>query len=76
MAIHYWCRHCGVNVGNIEEKNLDSERLGFHQLDQLERTEMIQYDPNGNMHVNTICEDCHEALDRNPQFHEIQTFIQ
>jgi hypothetical protein len=76
MAIHYRCRHCGVNVGKIEEQNVDSQKLGFHQLDHSERTEMIQYDESGDMHVNTICEDCHEALDRNPQFHENTTFIQ
>ncbi|OIJ14462.1 peptide ABC transporter permease [Anaerobacillus arseniciselenatis] len=76
MAIHYRCRHCGFDVGKIEEHNLNSEQLGFHQLDSNERTEMIEYDDDGHMHVKTICEDCHEALDRNPQFHENQTFIQ
>jgi hypothetical protein len=24
----------------------------------------------------TICEDCQEALDRNPHYHEYHTFIQ
>lgn len=76
MAVHYRCRHCGINVGKIDEQNLDSQKLGFHQLDHSERTEMIQYDESGDMHVNTICEDCQEALDRNPQFHENHTFIQ
>ncbi len=76
MAIHYQCRHCGVDVGKIEESHLNSEKLGFHQLDHSERSEMIQYDEAGDMHVKTICEDCHEALDRNPQFHENPTFIQ
>lgn len=76
MTIHYWCRHCGIDVGKIEHKQVESESLGFHQLDQNERTEMINYDEVGNIHVNTICEDCQEALERNPQFHENQTFIQ
>ena len=76
MAIHYWCRHCGVDVGKLEQQQLESEKLGFHQLNTDERNDMIQYDLNGDMHVNTICEDCHEALMRNPHFHENQTFIQ
>lgn len=76
MAIHYWCRHCGIDLGKLEETNYQSEKLGFDQLNISERTEMINYDETGNMHVKTICEDCHEALDRNPSFHENDTFIQ
>lgn len=76
MAIQYWCRHCGTDVGKINKQNINSEQLGFHQLDHNERTEMIRYDKAGDMHVNTICEDCQEALTRNPQFHEYPTFIQ
>jgi hypothetical protein len=37
---------------------------------------MIHYDEVGDMHVRAICEDCHDALMKNPQFHEYHTFIQ
>ncbi|OIJ17546.1 peptide ABC transporter permease [Anaerobacillus alkalilacustris] len=76
MTIHYQCRHCGISVGKIEQNQIEAQKLGFHQLDQSERTEMIRYDETGDIHVDTICEDCQEALERNPHFHENQTFIQ
>ncbi len=76
MAIHYRCRHCGINLGTLDTQNIDSQKLGFHQLDQAERIEMIQYDESGNINVNAICEDCQEALERNPRFHENNNFIQ
>jgi hypothetical protein len=37
---------------------------------------MIDYLPNGDIYVKTICEDCQEALDRNPDFHQCEKFIQ
>ncbi|MCD8501008.1 MAG: anti-sigma-F factor Fin family protein [Bacillaceae bacterium] len=76
MSIHYRCRHCGTNIGTLEQKSLDSSRLGFDELDTSERKEMIIYDNEGNLQVNAICEDCHEALQRNPDFYENDTFIQ
>ncbi|WP_246946033.1 anti-sigma-F factor Fin [Bacillus pinisoli] len=75
MSIHYKCRHCGVSVGKIDTMSVDSQALGFHQLDDQDRMNMISYQNDGDIHVKTICEDCHEALERNPQFHEAETFI-
>ncbi|MBM6616102.1 anti-sigma-F factor Fin family protein [Bacillus suaedaesalsae] len=76
MSIHYNCRHCGVNIGSIDRMSVHSEELGFHQLSDEERLDMINYQENGEIHVKSICEDCQEALDRNPHYHENQTFIQ
>ncbi|MFS0821037.1 anti-sigma-F factor Fin family protein [Bacillus sp. 1P02SD] len=76
MALHYHCRHCGVKVGSIDSLSLHSESLGFHQLTDQERQEMISYQSNGDIHVKTICEDCQEALQRNPDFHQYESFIQ
>jgi hypothetical protein len=76
MSIHYKCRHCGVAVGTIDSMSVNSQELGFHHLDDQERMDMISYQNNGDIEVKTICEDCQEALDRNPQFHENKTFIQ
>lgn len=76
MSIHYNCRHCGVKIGSIDRMSIHSESLGFHQLNDEERKDMINYQENGDIHVKSICEDCQEALDRNPHFHENQTFIQ
>ncbi|RBW67669.1 anti-sigma-F factor Fin family protein [Bacillus taeanensis] len=76
MAIYYNCRHCGVNVGVLEEKSLHIEQLGFHLLTNEERMEMIETDYQGNTVVKIICEDCQEALERNPVYHQLDRFIQ
>ena len=76
MAIHYHCRHCSYKVGTIENSTVYAETLGFHQLSADERKEMINYQQNGDIHVQTICEDCQETLDRYPEFHEYESFIQ
>lgn len=64
MALHYYCRHCGVKVGSLDESAVQSEALGFHHLTNEERNDMISYRENGDLHVQTICEDCQEALER------------
>lgn len=76
MAIHYHCRHCGVNVGTIDRASVNSESLGFDHLTTDDRKEMITYQSNGDMTIKTICEDCQEALERNPDYHEYEQFIQ
>lgn len=76
MALHYNCRHCGVKVGSIDSLSLHSESLGFHLLTDQERQQMISYNQDGDILVKTICEDCQEALDRNPELHQYETFIQ
>lgn len=75
MPLHYYCRHCGVKIGSIE-KSVFCVDLGFHHLTNEERKEMIEYLPNGDIHVKSICEDCQEALERNPDFHQYENFIQ
>lgn len=76
MALHYTCRHCGHRIGSIDHEMIDISRLGFQLLTNDERQEMITSAENGDMIVKTICEDCQEALDRHPEFHEVDTFIQ
>ncbi|MDX8363138.1 MULTISPECIES: anti-sigma-F factor Fin family protein [Bacillaceae] len=76
MSLHYYCRHCGIKVGSIERVSLYTESLGFQLLSDQERQEMLSYEDNGDIKVLTICEDCQEALNRNPDFHLYETFIQ
>ncbi|WP_071458814.1 anti-sigma-F factor Fin family protein [Bacillus massilinigeriensis] len=70
MAIHYHCRHCGVKIGSLENISYDSGSLGIDKLTDAERQEMVSYEGSGDIHIKSICEDCQEALDRNPDFHE------
>lgn len=76
MALHYFCRHCGVKVGSLDQTSVSSEHLGFQQLTDDERLDMITYESTGDIHVKTICEDCQEALERNPDLHQYERFIQ
>ena len=32
MAIHYYCRHCGVKIGTLDQISIESERLGLHNI--------------------------------------------
>lgn len=76
MAIYYYCRHCGVQVGKIEQSIISTSQLGFDHLTGEERREMIEYDGSGNVYVKVICEDCQEALERNPELHQFGNIIQ
>lgn len=70
MAIKYQCRHCGVQMGTLENMSLDSEKLGIHQLSEEERLDMVSYETSGDIHIKAICEDCHESLSRNPEYYQ------
>ncbi|MFC7787254.1 MULTISPECIES: anti-sigma-F factor Fin family protein [unclassified Rossellomorea] len=76
MAIHYQCRHCGTNVGTLSNVSVHSEQLGIHTLSEEERLHMVQYRDNGDIQVKTICEDCQESLERNPDYHQLDHIIQ
>ncbi|ADC49706.1 MULTISPECIES: anti-sigma-F factor Fin family protein [Alkalihalophilus] len=75
MAIHYYCRHCKTNIGQLES-HTDARSLGFDHLTSNERQDMLSYQTNGDLYVNVVCDDCEEALTRNPDFYELDTFIQ
>ena len=70
MAIHYHCRHCGVKIGTLDYDSIESERLGFHKLNDEERQDMITYNYNGDLQIKSICEDCQESFERNPEYYQ------
>ncbi|WP_203364423.1 anti-sigma-F factor Fin family protein [Bacillus sp. REN10] len=76
MAIHYVCRHCHTLVGSLDQSVVSTKQLGFHTLTDQERADMIQYGQDGTIKIQTICEDCQESLERNPDFHQYDSFIQ
>ncbi|KKB35288.1 anti-sigma-F factor Fin family protein [Bacillus thermotolerans] len=75
MSIKYICRHCKMRVGSVESPAVSAQQLGFHALTEDERAEMVQYDQEGNITIKTICEDCQESLQQNPDFHQYDYFI-
>lgn len=76
MAIIYQCRHCKREIGQLDDRSVEAQQLGFPVLTNEERMDMIAYEHNGDMRVNVICEDCQEALERNPIYHQLDQFIQ
>lgn len=76
MAIRYECRHCGKTIGKLDNFAGNEHDLGFQALTNEERLEMIEYEQNGDIKVKAICENCQEALERNPAFHQLDSFIQ
>ncbi|OEH92634.1 anti-sigma-F factor Fin family protein [Bacillus solimangrovi] len=75
MAVLYFCRHCGYKIGEINEQNVSLERLGFHQLSDSERQEMVTHSENGDIKVKSICEHCEATLNQNPDYHQLKSFI-
>jgi len=75
MAIHYFCRHCGTNMGTIDTQSIHAENLGLNTLTNEERQDMVSYESNGNIHIKSICEDCQDALTRNPELHAYDYLI-
>lgn len=74
MAVHYYCRHCSVHVGTLEQSVFTSEQLGFNHLNVNERRTLISYQ-DGDIVVKTICENCQETLERYPDYYEHDYFI-
>lgn len=76
MSIIYTCRHCGQQVGKLNQKIVDTTVLGFDQLTVEEKQNMIHYKDNGDIQIKTICESCENTLGEHPQYHELDFFIQ
>ncbi|WP_071393067.1 anti-sigma-F factor Fin family protein [Bacillus tuaregi] len=70
MAIHYHCRHCGVKLGSLDQVAVDSQRLGLHTLSDEERQDMVTYNSKGDIQIKSICEDCQESLEKNPEYYQ------
>jgi len=70
MAIHYHCRHCGVKLGTLDQYSVETEQLGFHKLNDEERQDMISYNDKGDLQIKSICEDCQESFEKNPEYYQ------
>ncbi|MGM8213041.1 anti-sigma-F factor Fin [Virgibacillus sp. W0430] len=76
MSIIYTCRHCGHEIGKLDRKVVDTSMLGWDNLSNQDKKEMITYKTNGDVHIKTICENCETSLGQLPQYHELDFFIQ
>ncbi|MDY0410005.1 anti-sigma-F factor Fin family protein [Virgibacillus soli] len=76
MSIVYKCRHCNYVIGELKQSVIETSQLGWDKLSSEERDEMIEYKTNGSIQMNIICDNCQDALDNNPTYHELENFIQ
>ncbi|WP_455663010.1 anti-sigma-F factor Fin [Pradoshia sp.] len=76
MALHYYCRHCGHVLGNLEERHKEQYQSVLEVLTAEEREEIINYDDNGILQIRSICESCQEALENQPDYHLLDYLIQ
>ncbi|MBW7454550.1 anti-sigma-F factor Fin [Paenibacillus sepulcri] len=67
MAVHYICRHCKSAIGTIHNSSVSEMQLGFHFLTTEERSDIIAYNPNGDVTVKVVCDYCREAIENNPE---------
>ncbi|TYP67996.1 anti-sigma-F factor Fin family protein [Paenibacillus methanolicus] len=67
MAVNYICRHCKSEMGSIDSAQVSELQLGFHFLTPEERSDIIAYNPNGDVTVKVVCDYCREALEANPE---------
>ncbi|OAS19481.1 anti-sigma-F factor Fin family protein [Paenibacillus oryzisoli] len=65
--IKYICRHCHTFVGEINQRAITEQQLGFHFLTPDERRDIISYNTNGDVTVRVVCDYCREALEANPE---------
>lgn len=76
MAIVYTCKHCGKEIGKLDQQTVDATMLGLDRLSTEDKREMIHYQSNGDIHIQAICENCEDSLNSHPQYHELDFFIQ
>ncbi|RXZ79275.1 DUF2757 family protein [Paenibacillaceae bacterium] len=67
MAVKYICRHCKSELGLLMADDISEIRLGFHSLTPEERSDIIAYNPNGDVTVKVVCDYCREAIEANPE---------
>lgn len=76
MSIVYKCRHCGQTIGQLEQQIVDTSILGWDILTNEDKREMIHYQHDGSVLIQTICESCEHTLGHHPEYHELDFFIQ
>jgi hypothetical protein len=76
MAVNYICRHCKSAIGSIDSTSVSEFQLGFHFLTPEERSDIIAYNPNGDVTVKVICDYCREAIETNPELSLVTSPLQ
>lgn len=75
MAVHYKCSYCQKAMATLEEPYTFDD-LGISNLHESDQEDIVRLTNKGDVHIASICEDCHEAFQLNPLLHETQQVIQ
>ena len=76
MAVNYVCRHCRTPLGSLDRDDLSEAALGFHFLTPEERSDIITYNPNGDVTVKLTCDYCRKALEEHPELNLVANPLQ
>lgn len=75
MHINYKCSHCNQHVGQLKMGEVNIDRLGWERLTIEERSKMIKQNSDGDIEIETICENCEQTLQAHPNYYELDFFI-
>jgi hypothetical protein len=76
MTVKYVCRHCAAPMGEITNREVSEFQLGFHFLTPEERSDIITYNPNGDVTVKLTCDYCRKALEEHPELNLVANPLQ
>lgn len=75
MLIHYRCKYCRTTIAELHHDQVNFEKLGFNQLTEEQKNELIKYHHEGEADIFVICESCESALYQHPNYRELTYFI-
>lgn len=71
MRFEYVCRYCKQPVGAVDQALWTyadgAQRLGLHHLDKDHQQEVIQSQQGNSVQVQTVCEQCEQAVNMHPE---------
>lgn len=75
MAIRIKCRHCNNEIGHIPDRSvLQDGRV--KQMKEEFAEEFFTQDEKGSITVTSTCEHCEKSLQDNPNYYEMNNWIQ
>ncbi|PWU67830.1 MULTISPECIES: anti-sigma-F factor Fin [Gracilibacillus] len=76
MTLVYKCKHCGNEVGRLPSEMVDLNKIGWEHLSPEEKSQLMKLKPDQQVMIQSICENCQRLLEDNPNYHELDYFIQ
>ena len=75
MPIHYKCRHCETELGQIPFDTAETmKKLQLTEVGEVD--DYIVLDAKGDATVNCICEQCEDSLRQFPHYYSLKKWLQ